>query len=69
MLGGSSMKEYPCKCKQMKWMVDNNKVFKKENGSWMLIWIELDRNGKTINIENFGVRFEYCLFCGKKINN
>lgn len=53
----------------MKWMVDNNKVFKKENGSWMLIWIELDRNGKTINIENFGVRFEYCLFCGKKINN
>jgi len=63
------MKEYPCQCKSMKWMVDNNKVFKKENGSWMLVWMELDKHSKNINIENFGVRFEYCLFCGKKINN
>lgn len=63
------MKEYPCVCEEMKWMVDNNRVFKKENGSWMLTWMELDRDGKTINIENFGVRFKNCLFCGKKINN
>lgn len=63
------MKEYPCQCESMRWMVDNNKVFKKENGSWMLVWMELDRHGKNVNIENFGIRFEYCLFCGKKINN
>lgn len=62
-------KKYPCQCEEMKWMVDNNKVFKKENGSWMLTWMELDRDGKTVNIENFGVRFKNCLFCGKKINN
>jgi len=53
----------------MKWMVDNNKVFKKENGSWMMVWMELDKDNKNINIENFGVRFKYCLFCGKKIDN
>ena len=63
------MKEYPCVCEEMKWMVDNNRVFKKENGGWMLTWIELDRDVKGTNIENFGVRFKYCLFCGKKINN
>ena len=62
-------KDYPCQCEEMKWMIDNNKVFKKDDGSWMLTWMELDRNDKKTNIENFGVRFKHCLFCGKKINN
>ena len=62
------MTEYPCNCKNMRWMVDHNRVFKKENGSWMLTWIELDRNGKNTNIENFGVKIKYCIFCGKKID-
>ena len=62
------MSNYPCICEEMKWMIDNNKVFKKEDGDWILAWIELDRDGKNTNIENFGVRFKYCLFCGKKIN-
>jgi len=53
----------------MKWMIDNNKVFKKDDGNWMLTWMELDRDSKKTNIENFGVRFKHCLFCGKKINN
>jgi len=59
---------YPCNCKGMKWMMDNNEVFKNES-KWMLTWIELDRDGKDTNIERFGVRFSHCLFCGKKINN
>lgn len=63
------MNNYPCQCNEMKWMIDNNKAFKKDGGNWMLTWMELDRDGKKTNIENFGVRFGYCLFCGKKINN
>jgi len=58
---------YPCDCKDMRWMVDNNEVFKTHNDFWILQWIELDKdNGKT-NIERLGVKFKYCLFCGKKI--
>jgi len=53
----------------MEWMVDNNKVFKKEDGEWVLVWIELDRSSQGTNIEKFGVRFSHCLFCGNKINN
>lgn len=59
---------YPCNCEEMEWMMDNNEVFKNES-KWMLTWTELDRDGKDTNIERFGVRFKYCLFCGKKINN
>lgn len=59
---------YPCNCEGMKWMMDNNEVFKNKS-KWMLTWVELDRDGKDTNIEKFGVRFKYCLFCGKKINN
>lgn len=62
------MIDYPCDCKEMEWMMDNNEVFKNEN-KWMLTWIELDRDGKNTNIEEFGVRIHHCLFCGKKINN
>ncbi len=58
---------YPCECEDMMWMVDNNKVFKKENDRWVLRWTELDKHDKGTNIETFGVRFSNCLFCGKKI--
>ncbi len=58
---------YPCGCEGMRWMMDNNKVFEKENGRWVLAWIELDKHDKGTNIERFGVRFDNCLFCGKKI--
>ena len=58
---------YPCDCQDMKWMVDNNDVFRKESGNWILAWIELDKNNKGTNIEKFGVKFKYCLFCGKRI--
>ena len=63
-----TIQKYPCQCADMKWMVDNNKVFINDDGLWLLSWLELDKvpNG-TINIEHFGVKFEYCLFCGKKI--
>lgn len=63
-----NLKDYPCSCKSMRWMVDHNKVFKKQGDGWFLTWIELDRNGKGINIENFAVKIDYCLFCGRKIN-
>jgi len=58
---------YPCDCKDMKWMVDTNDVFKYEDGMWLLAWIELDKTGKGTNIEKFGVKFNHCIFCGKKI--
>lgn len=61
------MTEYPCNCSDMRWMIDNNKVFKREDGNWILYWIELDKTDKGANIERFGIKFNYCLFCGKRI--
>lgn len=58
--------DYPCECDEMKWMVDNNKVFKYKDNGWMLTWIELDKSKKGVNIEKFGVRINYCMFCGNK---
>lgn len=63
------MNNYPCQCEGMKWMVDHNEVFKKEDGEWVLAWIELDRSPQGTNIERFGIRFSHCLFCGERINN
>lgn len=63
------MNDYPCDCDEMKWMMDSNEVFKKEDVGWVLVWIEFDRSSKGTNIEKLGVRFSHCLFCGKKINN
>jgi len=61
--------DYPCNCKEMIWMVDNNQVFKKEKSRWMLTWKELDKDkNRGINIEQFGVVIHYCMFCGKKIS-
>jgi hypothetical protein len=59
--------KYPCDCPDMRWMIDNNKVFKEEDGKWILTWIELDKTKKGTNIERFGVKISYCLFCGKEI--
>lgn len=61
--------KYPCDCADMKWMIDNNKVFSQEDGEWILGWIELDKTKSGMNIERLGVRFNYCLFCGKRIGN
>jgi hypothetical protein len=58
---------YPCDCEDMKWMVDTNAKFKYEDGHWLDTWIELDKTDKGTNIENFGVKFNYCEFCGKRI--
>lgn len=61
--------EYPCDCSDMKWMIDHNDVFVKEDDFWILKWIELDRTKKGTNIGRFGVKFKYCMFCGKKIKD
>jgi hypothetical protein len=66
-LSKEDLKDYLCNCIDMKWMQDNNKVFEYENGHWFLAWIELDKYNNGTNIERFGVKFNYCLFCGKKI--
>jgi len=58
---------YPCDCEDMKWMMETNKVFRYEDGNWLLAWIELDKTNKGTNIEKFGVKFDYCIFCGKRI--
>ena len=61
---------YPCRCKEMIWMMDNNEVFRKQEHHWMLIWKELDKDkNKGINIEQFGVIVHHCMFCGEKINH
>jgi len=64
------MHKYPCKCQDMKWMVDHNTVFKHSDGRWMLTWVEFDKEKqKGINIDRFGVVVHYCMFCGNKIKN
>ncbi len=60
---------YPCDCEDMKWMVDNNKVFQKENNKWLLVWKEIDRDAATTTINNYAVTINYCVFCGKRIGN
>ena len=51
-----NFKNYPCECEDMRWMIDNNRVFKRHvNGKWVLSWIELDKHDKGTNIERFGV--------------
>jgi len=58
----------PCNCKEMIWMMKANRVFQNNENRWMLTWKELDRdNKKGINIEQFGVTINYCMFCGNKI--
>jgi hypothetical protein len=61
---------YPCNCENMVWMINNSDIFKFQDSAWVLHWIELDK-GKdgTTSIERFGVRFQYCMFCGRSINN
>ena len=59
--------DYPCNCVDMHWMIDNNKVFEENDGGWVLGWIELDKTKSGINLERFGVKFNYCLFCGKRL--
>lgn len=61
--------EYPCGCKEMMWMMKNNRVFDKQGGRWFLTWTELDKDKKAINIEQFGVVIHHCMFCGSKIHN
>jgi len=70
--------DYPCNCPTMKMIIEtntgsfefNNKKYKlltREDNFWVLSWIQLDKVNKGINIEEFGIKLEYCPFCGKKI--
>lgn len=61
--------DYPCNCKEMVWMMNNNKVFSKQDDRWLLTWKELDKDKTMINVEQFGVTVYYCMFCGNRINN
>lgn len=69
MSGDSILMEYPCDCPGMKWMMDNNYVFKYQDDKWILSWIELEKTKKGTNIQRFGTKFDYCMFCGKKIKD
>ena len=62
------MADYPCTCDSMMWIIDNTKLIVKQDGKWVAVWIELDKTStiKT-NVCNYGVQFDYCLFCGKEI--
>jgi len=57
----------PCDCEGMEWMMNNNKVFQQLDNHWILTWLELDKTDNGTNIENLGVKFSHCLFCGKQI--
>lgn len=58
---------YPCDCDDMMWMMDNHKLFGAQGGNWAVVWVELDKTDNGTNIEHLGVRFRYCLFCGKEL--
>lgn len=60
--------EYPCDCLDMKYVINNTNLIKKEDGHWIFTWIDgLDKTSKGTNIERFGMKFEYCPWCNKKI--
>ena len=74
MSGDDILMEYPCDCQDMKfavnnWTTDKGLQFKFDDNinKWIMVWISLDRHEKGTNIERFGVKFDYCMFCGKKI--
>lgn len=59
---------YPCDCPDVKWLVDNYKLFIKDNDTWVISWMEIDKESKpNMIIQTFGIKFNFCMFCGKKI--
>lgn len=58
---------YPCSCPDMKWLIDNYDIFQKQESDWVLSWIELDKNKKETYAQRFGIKFDYCIFCGERI--
>jgi len=60
---------YPCSCESMRWFNDNYRLFLKREGRWMLNFINLDSYNKSFYKENFGISIQYCMFCGKKLND
>lgn len=61
--------DYPCDCKNARWLIENYKVFQNQEGRWMLTWIELDKEKTYTNVTPYGITMNYCMFCGKKIKN
>jgi hypothetical protein len=70
--------DYPCDCSNMKMIIETGvgnfdfngrkyHLFLHDENFWALSWVQLDRIETGINIEEFGLRLEYCPFCGKKI--
>lgn len=60
--------EYPCTCNDMKWVIDNNKLFEYVDPYWLITWIELDKDDKGTNVQRFGLKLNYCPFCGKSLS-
>lgn len=58
---------YPCDCQDMKWVVDNHNKYSYMYNYWIDTWKEVDRNKRETVIETFGIKFNYCPFCGKKV--
>jgi hypothetical protein len=59
---------YPCNCPDMKWIIDNYSVFQKQEGDWVLSWVEVDKERKdSTYLQRFGIKFDYCIFCGERI--
>jgi hypothetical protein len=51
------------------WSEDKGLQFKFDGviNRWVMMWVSLDKTNKGINIERFGVKFNYCMFCGKEV--
>jgi hypothetical protein len=62
--------KYPCDCDEMRFMIDNHELFMYDNhNEWFLTWIvkEFDEEKGVTNLPKLGVKFDYCMFCGKEI--
>ena len=58
--------ERVCGCKDMKLIIDNYDIIKKDSQyGWIIQWIEISKeknNKKRIN--NYGITINYCPLCG-----
>jgi len=51
----------------MKYIIENTELITSFKDHWVIVWKELDRTNKGVNIENLAVKINNCPFCGKEL--
>jgi len=68
-IGVIMVSKLPCECEDMKWFFDNYDVVQNISDHWMLTWLVVDKSddGRYYK-QAYALKFDYCPFCGDKID-